>query len=84
MHQVQHLVEVRAVDDRTVEPIVMRADVPEVDQDVEHPQELSRTDSCAMTGYLADDPARLVLHAALLELVEVCDVAEGEVVLQHP
>lgn len=62
----------------------MSADVPKPNENVERPQEVMRVEPDASSGDFADDLTGCVLNASLLELVEVSDIAEGEVILKNP
>ena len=62
----------------------MSADVPKPNENVERPQEIMRVEPDASSGDFADDLTGCVLNASLLELVEVSDIAEGEVILKNP
>lgn len=77
-------VEVSPADACAVEPVVVRADVPETDQDVEYPEKLLRADPASRAARGRYRPGGGVLYPALLQLIEVGYVPEGEVVLQDP
>lgn len=67
-----------------IAPVLVRTDVPEADEDDECLEKIASAQPLAMACYLRDDSARMVLDASFLKLVEVLDVSEREVVLEHP